>query len=130
MDLFSIISEDVESSKDIDEQVERICDFVLNLNDGEIQMVAIAQKARDFEAWDKAAHAMQAFAYTQGLKNEWWRIVDLVKARQKGHFFHSGWDAAFDHAMATLLEPWEGKAWSHKDYELLTAPLKAAGFKP
>lgn len=123
-----MISENVESPQDIDEQVEAMCDFVENLTEGEIQVVATAQKARDFEAVDKAARGMQAFAYTQGLKNDWWRVVDLIKARQKGNFFHSGWEAAFDHAMATMLKPWEGKAWSHKDYELLTAPLKAVGF--
>lgn len=128
MDLFTIISEDVESPKDIDEQVEALCDFVSNLDESELQMIGAAQKARDFEAWEKAARGMQAFAYTQGLKAEWWRIVDLIKESQKGQFFHNGWDAAYDHAMATLLKPWEGKAWSHKDYELLTSPLRSVGF--
>lgn len=129
MDLFSTITEDLAAPEDIDSTVKRICEFVKNLDEGQLKLVKATQEAREFEAWEKAARNMQAIAYKNGLKDEWWRIVKILNAERYGHFFDSAWDAAYDHSMAMLVKPWAGKSWSQKEYDLLIAPLEAAGFK-
>ncbi len=129
MDLFSVLTDELSAPEDLEAQVKEICEFASNLNDSELKIVQAAQSARDFELWERGARAMQGFAYQQGLKEEWWRVVSLVKEEQAKGFWTPAWDAAFDHSVATLLKPWAGKSYSMQDYEILTEPLRLAGFQ-
>lgn len=124
MNLFDSIVEAIEIAPDVDEQVKALCDFILSLDEKQLKHLEIAMKEIDFEARQEALYAMQAFAYEKNLKDDWWRVVDLVKESKRDCFWHVGWDAAFDNAVAILLKPYFGKAISHSYYELITSPLQ------
>ncbi len=129
MDLFTALVEDIEVEGNLSAEIAELCTLVKGLSPREVKIVAGVQSARDFEVWDKTIRSVQTFAYSQGLKTQWWEIVDQVKEAQKGEFFHAGWSSAYDCAVALLIKPWVGKSFSAKDYELIITPLKAVGFQ-
>jgi len=114
--------------ENVDDQVVALCDFVKTLDEAQLKGIAVARAAMDFDAWEKAARGLQSFAFGEGLKDDWWRIVELVNEARKGTWWTAGWDAAYDHAMCLLLKPYVGTGIPQPHYDLLTGPLIQAGF--
>lgn len=128
MDLFTIVTEDLTAPEDLDERVERLCLFVSELHEEQLKVIDDFRAKRDFDSWEKAVRGVYSLAQSQGLTELWRTTMATIEERKRKEFWHSGWDSAFDCAAAMLMEPWEGKTWSHQDYLLLTAPLVALGF--
>lgn len=128
MDLFSSVIEATTVDENIDEQVIQLCEFVKSLDDASIKQVAVAREAISFEAWQPAVTGLQAFAYSNGLKDDWWRIVDLVTTARKGTWWNAAWNAAYDHSVALLLKPYVGTGIPKPNFDLLTGPLIEVGF--
>ena len=128
MDLFSSVIEATTIDENVDEQVIELCEFVKSLDNASIKQVATAREAISFEAWQPAVTGLQAFAYSNGLKDDWWRIVDLVTSSRKGILWNAAWNAAYDHSVSLLLKPYVGTGIPAPYYELLTGPLIEAGW--
>lgn len=128
MDLFSSVIEATTVDTNITEQVTELCEFVKSLDDTRVKQVATTREAINFEAWQLAVTSLQAFAYSQGLKDDWWRIVELVTDSRKGIWWNTAWNAAYDHSMALLLKPYVGTGLPQPYYDLLTGPLIGVGF--
>lgn len=127
-DLFSTITEDIKPLEDFSEIVLKVSEFVKNLDPVELRIIRDMAKERSFDDWDQTARRTQTFAYGKGLKSSWWESIDLAQSQLKGEPWSPGWDAAMDYIAASLLKPWVGTSYSSRDYDFMTAPLRAAGF--
>lgn len=129
MDLFSSIIDSTTVDSDIDTQVTALCDFVKSLDSARLKTAAAAREAISFDTWHPAITSFQEFAYSHELKDDWWRIVEIVSEARKGTWWTAAWDAAYDHSMCLLLKPYVGRAIPQPHYDLLTGPLSAVGWK-
>jgi hypothetical protein len=128
MDLFSSVIEATTVDAGVDEQVVALCDFVKSLDDTTVKHIALAREAIDFDLWMKAVRGLQTFAFSNGLKDDWWHIVDIVTNARIDTFWNAGWDSAYEVAMCILLKPYVGTGVPQTHYDLLTGPLIQAGW--
>lgn len=128
MDLFTHVIEDIEAPVNIEEQVIALCLFVDSLDETAVKIANNAAANISLDAWRTAALGLQAFAYQQGLRDAWWRIVNLVTEARKASRCGDVWNSTYDHAMCLLLKPYVGTGIPQSHYDLLTAPLRAAGW--
>jgi len=127
MDLFTQVGGEFSAPKDLSAKVQELGEFVAGLSESEITVVRNLQKSRDFESWEKAARAAQAFAYEQGLRERWWEVVHQLDKKRRESFWTPAWDSAYDYGVALLLKPWVGVTWPSKNQEILISPLRSLG---
>ncbi len=129
MSLFDEISNTITIHPQLKERIVELCEFVKRLDKTELAVVDRIYKEVDVDEWIASAFRAQNFAYSHNLKENWWKVVKIVRRELRSEFWFSNLSPIFDSAECLLIQPWVGTAFSQKDFNLLTKPLRAVGFQ-